>query len=38
MNAVKAGNGYRLDKSHVFKVNLFSDFEKLAVWSGVSVV
>ena len=38
VNAVKARNGYRLDKSRVFKVNLFSDFEKLAVWSGVGVV
>ena len=27
-NAVKTGNGYRLDKSHVFAVNFFSDFEK----------
>ena len=26
--AVKAGNGYKLDKSHVFVVNHFSDFEK----------
>ena len=26
--AVKAGNGYRLDKSHIFVVNHFSDFEK----------
>ena len=28
VNAVKAGHGYRLDKSHVFKANFFSDFEK----------
>ena len=28
VNAVKTGNGYRLDKSHVFSVNFFSDFEK----------
>ena len=28
VNAVKAGHGYRLDKSHIFKVNFFSDFEK----------
>lgn len=28
VNAVKTGNGYRLDKSHIFKVNFFSDFEK----------
>ena len=27
-NAVKTGNGYRLDKNHIFKVNFFSDFEK----------
>lgn len=26
--AVKAGNGYRLDKSHIFVVNHFSDFDK----------
>jgi translation initiation factor 3 subunit B len=26
--AVKAGNGYKLDKSHVFIVNHFSDFDK----------
>lgn len=27
-NAVKACDGYKLDKSHVFAVNLFTDFEK----------
>lgn len=27
-NAVKTGNGYKLDKSHIFAVNFFSDFEK----------
>ena len=27
-SAVKAGNGYRLDKSHIFAVNHFADFEK----------
>lgn len=27
-DAVKTGNGYRLDKSHVFTVNFFSDFDK----------
>ena len=26
--AVKAMNGYKLDKSHIFAVNLFSDFDK----------
>ena len=26
--AVKASNGYRLDKSHIFVVNHFSDFDK----------
>lgn len=26
--AVKATNGYKLDKNHVFIVNLFSDFDK----------
>ena len=26
--AVSATNGYKLDKSHTFIVNLFSDFEK----------
>ena len=26
--AVAATNGYKLDKSHTFIVNLFSDFEK----------
>lgn len=26
--AVRAANGHRLDKNHVFAVNLFSDFEK----------
>ena len=26
--AVKAGNGYRLDKAHIFVVNHFSDFDK----------
>ena len=26
--AVSQLNGYRLDKSHTFKVNFFSDFEK----------
>ena len=28
--AVKATNGYKLDKSHTFIVNLFSDFDKYA--------
>ena len=28
MEAVKATNGYKLDKHHFFTVNLFSDFEK----------
>lgn len=27
-NAVKTGNGYKLDKSHIFSVNFFSDFDK----------
>ena len=27
-NAVKACDGYKLDKSHVFAVTLFTDFEK----------
>ena len=27
-NAVQACDGYKLDKSHVFAVNLFTDFEK----------
>lgn len=26
--AVRALNGHRLDKNHVFEVNLFSDFDK----------
>ena len=26
--AVKMTNGYKLDKTHIFKVNHFSDFEK----------
>ena len=26
--AVNAGNGYRLDKSHIFSVYYFTDFEK----------
>lgn len=26
--AVNAGNGYRLDKSHIFSVYFFTDFEK----------
>ena len=26
--AVKATDGYRLDKAHTFAVNLFSDFDK----------
>ena len=26
--AVKTTNGYKLDKTHTFAVNLFSDFEK----------
>ena len=28
VEAVKATNGYKLDKHHFFTVNLFSDFEK----------
>lgn len=28
--AVKAGNGYKLDKSHIFAVNFFADFDKWA--------
>ena len=28
VEAVKATNNYKLDKSHYFTVNLFSDFEK----------
>ncbi|XP_067141561.1 eukaryotic translation initiation factor 3 subunit B [Centruroides vittatus] len=28
MEAVKMANGYRLDKQHIFTVNLFTDFEK----------
>ena len=27
VEAVTAGNGYRLDKTHVFSVNHFSDFD-----------
>jgi len=27
-DAVKAMDGYKLDKSHMFRVNLFSDFDK----------
>ncbi len=27
-SAVKAGNGYKLDKAHIFAVNFFDDFEK----------
>ena len=27
--AVAIGNGYRLDKAHVFAINFFSDFDKL---------
>ena len=30
IEAVKSTNGYKLDKSHTFVVNLFSDFEKYA--------
>lgn len=26
--AVKAVNGHKLDKNHIFAVNLFSDFDK----------
>lgn len=26
--AVKTGNGYKLDKTHIFSVNFFTDFEK----------
>ena len=26
--AVATGNGYRLDKAHVFAINFFSDFDK----------
>jgi len=26
--AVKATNGYKLDKAHTFNVNLFSDYDK----------
>ena len=28
VNAVKTGNGYKLDKSHIFTVYFFSDFDK----------
>lgn len=28
LEAVKATNGYKLDKAHIFAVNLFTDFEK----------
>ena len=31
--AVKATNGYKLDKAHTFIVNLFSDFDKYATVS-----
>lgn len=28
LEAVKNGDGYKLDKQHTFRVNLFTDFDK----------
>jgi hypothetical protein len=36
MAAMQQTQGYRLDKNHVFKVNRFDDFERLAKVRGMS--
>lgn len=37
LEAVKNADGYKLDKQHTFRVNLFTDFDKY-VLSGVMTV
>lgn len=33
--AVKNADGYKLDKQHTFRVNLFTDFDKYVIFKGL---
>ena len=37
VQAVNAGNGYRLDKSHIFSVYFFTDFEKWVTYLNTEI-
>lgn len=36
--AVKNADGYKLDKQHTFRVNLFTDFDKYVVFNCAVIV